>query len=130
MKTRSTFEICLPFILFIAACALSLPSLVFAVAWMTVGVVSLGHRRLETFPKEGIRREWLKGYRGACLWFYHRAWWPWYMRSSLRHIAVRTGRPLLPRSVLPPQGAEKSPDNPSDDHAKESGSEGGRGGQA
>jgi hypothetical protein len=83
MKTRSMFEICLPFALFVIACALSLPTLVLAVAWMTVGVVSLGHRSLESFPSTSVRREWLTGYRGACLWFYHLAWWPWYMRSQL-----------------------------------------------
>jgi hypothetical protein len=70
MKTRSALEICLPLALFVAACALSLPTLLIAVAWMTIGVISLGHRALESFPTDGIRWEWLRGYRGACLLFY------------------------------------------------------------
>lgn len=74
MKTRSALEICLPLALFIAACALSLPTLMIAVVWMTIGVISLGHRTLESFPTDGIRREWLRGYRRACLLFYHLAW--------------------------------------------------------
>ena len=73
MKTRSALEICLPLALFIAACALSLPTLLIAIAWMTIGVISLGHRTLERFPADGIRREWLRGYREACLLFYHLA---------------------------------------------------------
>src|SRR6266404_4485324 len=91
MKTRSTFELCLPLGLFVAACALSFPTLVIALAWMTIGVISLGHRTLESFPTDGIPREWLRGYRGACLWFYHLAWRPWYMRSSLQLFADQIG---------------------------------------
>ena len=89
MKTRSALEICLPLALFIAACALSLPTLLLAIAWMTIGVISLGHRTLESFPTNGIRRKWLRGYRGACMMFYHLAWWPWYMRTPLRDGADR-----------------------------------------
>jgi hypothetical protein len=114
MKRRSVFEICLPVGLFVGACALSLPTLIIAVAWMTVGVVSLGHRPLESFPTDGMRREWLRGYRGACLWFYHLAWWPWYMRSPLRHIAARIGNPRSAKSGLPHAGTETSPDKLSD----------------
>jgi len=97
MKKLSTLNILLPLVLFIAACALSLPTLLIALIWITIGVVSLGHRSLESFPRNGVRREWLKGYRGACLWFYHLAWWPWYMRAHLRNIARRIGEPLLRR---------------------------------
>src|ERR1700682_1377970 len=97
MKTRSALEICLPLALFIAACALSLTTLLIAVARMTIGVISLGHRRIEGFPTDGIRREWLRGYRGACLLFYRLAWWPWYMRSPLRDSANRIGRRLFTR---------------------------------
>ena len=50
MKTRSALEICLPLALFVAACALSVPTLLIAIAWMTIGVISLGHRALESFP--------------------------------------------------------------------------------
>src|SRR6266404_1938164 len=98
MKTRSTFELCLPLGLFVAACALSFPTLVIALAWMTIGVTSLGHRTLESFPTDGIPREWLRGYRGACLWFYHLAWWPWYMRSYLQLFSDQIGRALLSKS--------------------------------
>ncbi|MFM0003727.1 MULTISPECIES: hypothetical protein [Paraburkholderia] len=97
MRTRSALEICLPLALFVAACALSLPTLVIAFVWMTIGVVSLGHRTLDSFPTDGVPREWHKGYRGACLWFYHLTWWPWYMRSPLRDIADRIGRSLSRR---------------------------------
>jgi hypothetical protein len=111
MRTRSALEICLPLALFVAACAVSLPTLVIAFVWMTIGVVSLGHRTLDSFPTDGIRREWLKGYRGAFLWFYHLAWWPWYMRSPLRDIADRIGRSLPGRKNSPRPGSGDPPDN-------------------
>ncbi len=110
MKKRSVLEICLPLALFVAACALSFPTLLIAIAWMTIGVISLGHRTVESFPTEGIRREWLRGYRGACLLFYHLAWWPWYMRAPLRDGADRIGRRLFKREKLP----HCESDNPSD----------------
>jgi hypothetical protein len=50
MKTRLALEICLPLALFVAACALPLPTLLIAVTWMTIGVISLGYRTLESFP--------------------------------------------------------------------------------
>jgi hypothetical protein len=76
MKTRSSLEICLPLVVFVAACTLSIPTLVIAAFWMTIGVVSLGHRALENFPRDGICREWFRGGRAACLWFYSgRAGW-------------------------------------------------------
>jgi len=95
MKTRSALEICLPLALFVAACALSLPTLVIAIIWMTAGVISIGHRALESFPTDGIRREWLRGYRGVFLMFYHLAWWPWYMRTPLRNSIGRFGRRVI-----------------------------------
>jgi len=111
MKKRSTLEICLPLALFVGACALSLPTLLIAIAWMTIGVISLGHRSLESFPTDGIRREWLRGYRGACLTFYHLAWWPWYMRTSLRASADRIRTRMFKRKKLP----HHESDNPSDE---------------
>ena len=54
------------------ACLLSLPAFVVAVVWMTIGVMALGHQPLESFPSTGIRKEWLRGYRAAFVWFYHR----------------------------------------------------------
>ena len=119
VRTRSTLEICLPLALFAVACLLSLPTLLIAFAWMTVGVMSLGHRSLESFPTDGIRPEWLTGYRGACLWFYHIAWWPWYMRSSLRDIGDRIGRRLFTTEKLPHDKSEHTPDKPSDGEREE-----------
>ncbi|KLU28118.1 hypothetical protein EOS_00915 [Caballeronia mineralivorans PML1(12)] len=111
MKPRSALDICLPLALFVAACALSLPTLLIAVAWMTIGVISLGYRTLESFPTDGIRREWLRGYRGACLMFYHLAWWPWYMRTPLRDTADRIAKSLLRRKKSPRDGSENLSDN-------------------
>ncbi len=124
MKTRSALEICFPLALFVAACALSLPTLLIAVAWMTIGVISLGHRALESFPTDGIRRKWLRGYRGACLMFYHLAWWPWYMRAPLRDSADRIGRRLFTRR----KSLHHESENPSDklsDGESEDGNAGG-----
>jgi hypothetical protein len=115
MKTRSKFEICLPLTIFVIACAASIPTLIIAVAWMTIGVVALGHFRLESFPTDGIRREWLKGYRSACLWFYHLAWWPWYMRSSLKDFAIRIRHPLLAGKTPVHLESQKSPECALDD---------------
>lgn len=110
MKTRSAIEICLPLALFVAACALSLATLVIAITWMTIGVISLGHRDLESFPIVGIHRKWLKGCRGACLLFYHLAWWPWYMQTPLREGADRIGQLMFTRKKAP----HHESDNPSD----------------
>ena len=121
MKKRSALEICLPLALFVAACALSLPTLLIAIAWMTIGVISLGHRALESFPTDGIRREWLRGYRGACLMFYHLAWWPWYMRTPLRNSADRIGRRLFARKKSPQHESENPSDNLSSDAREENG---------
>jgi hypothetical protein len=107
MKTRSPLTICLPFAIFVAACALSLPTLVIAIVWMTVGVMALGHRGLESFPTTGIHRKWLRGYRAACLWFYHLAWWPWYMRSSIQDIAGQVGKSLYRTK----KGRDKGPES-------------------
>ncbi|SOE74573.1 hypothetical protein SAMN05446635_5352 [Burkholderia sp. OK233] len=111
MKPRSAFEICLPLALFIVACALSFPTLLIAFAWMTIGVVSLGHRTFESFPTDGIRREWRRGYRGACLWFYHLAWWPWYMRSPLRDLVDRIERRLFTGKESQHHESENTSDN-------------------
>jgi hypothetical protein len=94
MKNRSPLTICLPLALFIAACLLSLSTFVIAIVWMTLGVIALGHRTFESFPSTGIRQDWLHGYRSAFVWFYHLAWWPRYMRSSVRDIAGRIGAAL------------------------------------
>ncbi|MFK4442064.1 hypothetical protein ABH944_002509 [Caballeronia udeis] len=128
MKTRSALEICLPLALFIAACALSLPTLMIAVAWMTIGVMSLGHRTLESFPIDGISRKWLRGYRGACLLFYHLAWWPWYMRTPLRDGADRIGRRLFTRKKSPHRESENPQDNlPTGEREENSKSDAGQG---
>jgi hypothetical protein len=111
MKKHSALEICLPLALFVAACALSLPTLLIAIVWMTIGVISLGYRPLESFPADGISRKWLRGYRGACLMFYHLAWWPWYMRTPLLDSADRIRRRLFTRQKSPHHEQE----NPSDD---------------
>ena len=29
-----------------------------------------------------------------CLWFYHLAWWPWYIRVELRDIAARAAEAI------------------------------------
>lgn len=89
MKTRSPLEICFPLGIFALACASSLPTCIVAIAWMSVGVCCLGYRSLEDFPMEAIPRRWRYGRRGACVYFYHLAWWPWYMRHELRDRARR-----------------------------------------
>jgi hypothetical protein len=89
MKTRSSFEICAPLGIFVAACALSLPTRVMAIGWMAIAVCLLGYRSLEDFPADGMPRKWLRGQRRACVLFYHLAWWPWYMRNELREAARR-----------------------------------------
>jgi ABC-type dipeptide/oligopeptide/nickel transport system permease component len=100
----------LPLALFIAACFLSLPTFVIAVVWITIGVMALGHRTLESFPSTGIRREWLRGYRAALVWFYHLAGWPWYMRSPIRDIAGQIGAAMCRAK----KSRGKGPDSPSD----------------
>ncbi|NPT42818.1 hypothetical protein GNZ12_16170 [Paraburkholderia sp. 1N] len=110
MKTRSPLILCLPLALFFAACLLSLSTFVIAVVWMAIGVMALGHRTFESFPSTGIRQEWLRGYRSAFVWFYHLAWWPWYMRSPIRDTAGQMGAAL--RRTKKSQG--KRPDSPSD----------------
>jgi hypothetical protein len=94
MKQRSSFELCLPLVVFATACAVSIPTLVIALAWLTAGVCSIGHRSLDSFPTDGIPRQWLRDSRRAGLWFYHLAWWPWYMRAELQAFAAWTSKVL------------------------------------
>lgn len=79
---------------------------------MTIGVMAPGLRTLESFPSTGIRVEWLRGYRAAFAWFYRLAWWPWYMRSSIRDIGGQIGAAL--RRAKKSRG--KGTDSPSDLH--------------
>ena len=95
MKTRSSFEICLPLVLCVAACLVSLPTLILTLIWLTLGAASIGYRSLAELPTDGIPRQWLRGPRSICLWFYHLTWWPWYMRAELREIAARIRKPAF-----------------------------------
>jgi hypothetical protein len=97
MKTRSSFEICLPLVVFGVACLASLPTLILSLLWLTLGACSVGHRSLEEFPADGIPRHWLHGPRSIILWLYHLAWWPWYMRVELREITARAGQAIESR---------------------------------
>ncbi len=90
MKTRSSFEIFVPLGIFVAACAFSLPTRIVAIAWMAIGVCSLGYRNLDDFPTDGFSPKWLRGHWRAYLLFYHLAWWPWYMRNELQEAVTRT----------------------------------------
>jgi hypothetical protein len=94
MKTRSSFEICLPLVLCVVACLMSLPTLILTLIWLTLGAASIGYRSLAELPTDGIPRQWLRGPRSICLWFYHLTWWPWYMRVELRGIAARFGQAI------------------------------------
>jgi hypothetical protein len=105
MKARSPFEICAPLGIFVIACALSVPTLVIAIAWMSIGVCCLGYRTLTDFPADGVPHRWRHGTRGGCLLFYHLAWWPWYMRHELRDVITQAkarfvrGKPFCDRST-------------------------------
>ncbi|HTR08874.1 MAG TPA: hypothetical protein VMJ11_19930 [Paraburkholderia sp.] len=90
MSTRSPFEICAPLGIFVVACALSVPTIVIAIAWMTLGACCLGYLTLADFPTDGAPHRWRHGARGGCLLFYHVAWWPWYTRHELREFASQT----------------------------------------
>lgn len=116
MRTRSVFEICLPPGLFLFACLLSVPTMVLAVAWMSAGVILLGYRKLEDFPSSRMPHAWRHGLRGACLHFYHLAWWPWYLRRELRDAVrhLRCGRFAQRRtddSQTPPGRHDSSKEN-------------------
>jgi len=90
VSTRSPFEICAPLGIFVVACALSVPTIVIAIAWMTLGACCLGYLTLADFPTDGAPHRWRHGARGGCLLFYHVAWWPWYTRHELREFASQT----------------------------------------
>ena len=115
MKTRSSIEICAPLLLFVSACALSVPTLVIAIAWMTIGVCCLGYRTLGDFPDEGVPRQWKRGVRGACLLFYHLAWWPWYMRHEL-HAFVSHSRKIVSGKRPRNRGVRARQDGNGKDH--------------
>ncbi|MGF6636492.1 hypothetical protein [Paraburkholderia sp. MM6662-R1] len=94
MKTRSPLEICLPLVILIVASLASLPTFIISVIWLTIGICSVGYRSLGELPDAGIPRQWLHGPRSAVLWFYHLAWWPWYMRFELHALAARIGQAI------------------------------------
>lgn len=89
MKSRTGFEICFPILLFGTACILSMPTFILAALWMLIGSICLGHREFKSFPTDGFVPRWRSGTRGAILWFYHIAWWPWYMRANIAQITVK-----------------------------------------
>ncbi|KXU92115.1 hypothetical protein CR51_31265 [Caballeronia megalochromosomata] len=89
MKSRTGFEICLPILLFGAASVFSVPTLILAIVWMLIGTICLGHREFKSFPTDGFGLRWRAGKRGAILWFYHIAWWPWYMRADIAQITAK-----------------------------------------
>lgn len=118
MKTRSPLTVCLPLALFVAACLLSLPTFVLAAVWMTIGVMALGHRTLESFPSTGIHWKWRRGYRAAIVWFYHLALWPWHMRSAIRDIAGHVGASLH-RTKRPQDEAPAQPSHGQSDSGRD-----------
>lgn len=93
MQRRSAFDIWLPFAFFAVLCLTSIPGLIFALSWMTIGMMAIGHRGLDSFPRVEPDVRWRSGYRSAAVWFYHIAWWPWYVR---RELTRWTKRILLP----------------------------------
>jgi hypothetical protein len=100
MQRRNRLDVCLPAALFIVLCVTSLPGLVIALSWMTVGMMAIGHRGLESFPQVAPAVDWRSGYRSGCVWFYHIAWWPWYVRHEMYRVVRRflgTGRVLSER---------------------------------
>jgi hypothetical protein len=101
MKQRSLFELCLPLAVFAAACALSTTALVIALAWLTLGVCSIGHRRPDQFPVDGIPSRWLHDNRSAFVWFYRIACWPRYVRNELEEIAARISTALHAARLWP-----------------------------
>lgn len=111
MKNRSPVEICAPLCVFALACLLSTPTAVIAIIWMSAGVCCLGYRALTDFRDERIPRAWHCGMRGACVYFYHLAWWPWYMRHELHAFVVRAQRGFAGKK---PVAGGDSPENPDD----------------
>lgn len=111
MKSRSSVQICLPAIVLGAACLLSVPTLVLALLWIFAGTVCVGYRDLKSFPSDGVPSRWQTGIRSGFLWFYHLAWWPWYMRVELAHLA-RTSKSRLCKATRhansPKEGEDKS----------------------
>jgi hypothetical protein len=84
MQRRTPFDIWLPIAAFALLCLSSIPGAIFALAWMTVGVMAVGHHGLARFPSVYPDSRWRTGYQCACVWFYHIAWWPWYSRMFIR----------------------------------------------
>lgn len=109
MKTRSSLEICLPLVLFAVAAVVSVFTLILVTLWMTIGVCAIGHRPLGDFPVDGIPWRWRRGPRGVILWFYHLAWWPWYVRDDLNDFAARARKSFEAHRR---HGRDRSPDKP------------------
>ncbi|MFM0132359.1 hypothetical protein [Paraburkholderia sediminicola] len=120
LKTMVTDAVSHEFIMTGLALIVQLKRLI-AVVWMTIGVMALGHRTLESFPSTVISPEWLRGYRAAFVWFYHLARWPCYMRSPFRDIADRIGRWLFKWKKSPHHSPEHLPEKPSGDGSEEGG---------
>ena len=91
MTSRSRLDICLPLVVFAVLC-LSVPTMVVAFVWTTIGMITIGHRAFDSFPDVAPDARWRTGYRVAILHFYHLAWWPWYKRFSLLRFVRRLRR--------------------------------------
>lgn len=81
---RSSWQIWLPAYIYLGANILSWQTSVISLVWIFIGVLLLGHRPLRRFPGMGLGPEWMHGIRAHVLWFYHVAWWPWYVYARPR----------------------------------------------
>jgi hypothetical protein len=102
MKNRSSVEICAPVLIFAVLCVLSVPTLVMAIAWMTMGVCAVGYRAFEAFPTDGFTWRWLRGRRRAVVHFYHLACWPRYVRTELREFGLAVSRRVVRKNPFSP----------------------------
>lgn len=106
MRTRSRLDICLPLAIFAVLCGISVPTMIAALGWMTIGLIAIGHRAFDSFPNVAPDNRWRTGYRVAIVHFYHLAWWPWYKRFSLLRICRRMRR--RPRKLSQSTSREKA----------------------
>jgi hypothetical protein len=90
-ENPSLLDICPPLVLCVSAWPASLPTLILALVWLTLGACWVGYRSLRELLTEGISSQWLSAPHRMVLQFYRLAWWPGTCGSNYRKSPLVPG---------------------------------------
>lgn len=89
MRLRSAVRIYLPTLVAVLALAATWPTRAVAIAWLTAGVLAIGHRPLDSYPSLGLGPTWREGPRSALVLVYYLIRWPRYVGGPVSLITLQ-----------------------------------------